>query len=121
MKKKLKMFFMFPLLFFILSCSLRTTKIGGPVEAPLETEESLPLLTRLNEYNEMVRTIEGNALTIYRTDEKTISLKTDIIRDKKEHRFRIDLFDFVGKDPLLLRRKIENTTFHQKINRSLCG
>jgi len=101
LKKKLKIFFMLLFLFFLLSCSLKTTKIGESVEAPLETEESLPLLTRLNEYNEMVRTVEGNALTIYRTDEKTISLKTDIIRDKKEQRFRIDLFDFVFRVPLV--------------------
>ena len=101
MKIKLKMFFMLPLIFFMLSCSLRTTKIGGPVEPPLETEESLPLLTRLNKYNDMVRTLEGSAFTVYRTDEKTISLKMDIITDKKERRFRIDLFDFVFKVPLV--------------------
>jgi hypothetical protein len=85
----------------MLSCSLRTAKIGAPVETPLETEESQLLLTWLNEYNEMIRTIDGNALTIYRTDEKTISLKTDIITDKNEQRFRIDLFDFVFKAPLV--------------------
>lgn len=89
------------LLFLIIlsfnSCTLKTSRVGIPVE----TDGSFSLLTRLHSYNNTVTTIKGKALTVYREGEKTVSLRADIVTDEKEIMFRIDLFDFVFKKPLI--------------------
>ena len=97
------------LLFLIIlifnSCTLKTTRVGIPVE----TDESISLMTRLNSYNNMVTTIKGKALAVYREGEKTVSLKTDIVTDEKESMFRVDLFDLVFRKPLFsIIRKAED-------------
>jgi len=79
------------------SCTLKTLRVGIPVEA----DESISLLTRLNSYNDMVITIKGKALSVYREGGKTVSLKTNIVTDEKESMFRVDLFDFVFRKPLI--------------------
>jgi hypothetical protein len=75
--------------------------VSGPAETPTQTEEGIPLLISLNKYNDSVVTVEGNALTVYREEGNTISLKTEIISDKKGKKFRIELSDFVFKVPLV--------------------
>ena len=101
MKINVKIFFLPFLILFMISCSLRTAKVSGPVETPAETEVSIPLLTNLNGYNDRVDTVEGNALTVYREEGSTISLKTEIVSDKNGQNFRIDLSDYVFKVPLV--------------------
>jgi hypothetical protein len=101
LKINIKLFFIPFVFLFIVSCSLRTAKVSGPAEEPAKRDEGIQLLTKLNRYNEMVDTVEGNALTVYREEDSTISFKTEIVSDKKKQKFRIDLYDFVFKVPLL--------------------
>ena len=98
---KIKMIFIPFLLLFITSCSLRTAKVSGPEKTSAENEEGIALLRTLKLYNDKVKTVKGSALAVFRENENTVSLKTEIVTDKKEKKFRIDLSDFVFKVPLI--------------------
>jgi hypothetical protein len=75
---------------------MKTVKI----EETAQIETSTILLEKLNEYNSYVKSIEGNALVMYKESDVTYSFRAQIESDKDKMDFKLQLDDFVFKFPL---------------------
>ncbi len=80
---------------FFLSCAIRQEAV---IE---ERKKSLSLLEKLNAYNETVESLQGNAFIVYRDGKEALSFKLQVIAQRKIQNIRLDLCDFVFKNPLV--------------------
>jgi hypothetical protein len=87
------------------------------METVEEELEPTPFLENLNAYNEMVHTIDAEALIVFRDIDRTLSFRAQLAAQNNGETLRIDFADFIFKKPLLGLIRNEGTVvavFHLK-------
>ena len=88
------------LLFAAWACSVRTARMDR-IGEPVSGERGYFLLAQLAGNSETLKSFEGDALVVYKEGEKTESLRARVAFNRDSAQFRLDLYDFVFKKPVV--------------------
>lgn len=95
------------LMLLVTSCTGQLSTVRQEVIRE-EREEPSILIRRLTTFNERVSNLKADALIVYRDEEHTLSFRSDIMAYNNLEFFRVDLYDFVFKTPLVTMAKKDN-------------
>ncbi len=95
MKKLTHLLFTPLILFTVVSCASKMEREAD------EQKSSSVLLGRLSQYNDSVKTIDAEALFLYKDSSKTLSFRAFVVVDDRTERLRLELTDYVFKRPVI--------------------
>ncbi|MFW6138498.1 MAG: hypothetical protein ACOC7U_04925 [Spirochaetota bacterium] len=88
-------------LLFFLTGILLTSCAVKPLKKEEVKERTQLLRGKLSSFNERINTLQGEGILIYKEKDQAKSFRYSVFADQKTSNFRLDLYDFVFKKPLV--------------------